>query len=123
MTYLLAISLLLNPATVAGCLWFLTRQQGENTRERDEFRRTLMLLIDHQDDQRKELVEQARSDRRALMLEAFRERQVLMERIQRPEAIPAQASPEPSSEPLHVGADDDKGYWQLQGIEPEGAQV
>lgn len=120
MIYLVAVSMVLNPAIVAGALWFLNRQQGEANRERDEFRRTLMVLIDHQDEQRKELAEEARRERNAFQLQGFRERQVLMERIQRPEHTPAQASPDPSDIPLHVPAEDDDAYWALRGVTANG---
>lgn len=123
MTYPLIVSLLTNFAVFGALLWFLARDRDHQTalareqgQERDDFRKALLLLVEHADTQRKEAATTARMEREALQREAFRERQVMMERIQRPEQVPAQAAPDPSPEPLHISVDDDEGFWEHRGV-------
>lgn len=75
------------------------------------------LLLHVLDGQREDsrVAQTERDDARKALLvvaeQAERERQVLLERIQRPEQVPTAGAPDPSDVPLHVPLDDDEGQW------------
>ena len=48
----------------------------------------------------------------AQLAESAAERQILLERIQRPERVPVETAQEPSPEALHIPYDDDEAYTE-----------